>query len=183
MNGIPDRHAQILAVHASFIHAVVQAATGAGHTPLDELLAEARQQGWHGLVAAVRRILGGERGPEVLAGLDEEDRIIAGAILAGIQDPASLPDPGAEADPRHAAPGLAHMIQLARHGDARALKALADMAEQMVAAGGDMASLGGSMRDLINGERDPEKLARGMSRRGRGLLLSVLEELQRLEAH
>jgi hypothetical protein len=69
------------------------------------------------------------------------------------------------------------MITAARSGDAKALAVLADMAEQMLRAGGDMARLGGMMRRLINGERDVEVLTKGMGAMGRQLVLSILDEL------
>jgi hypothetical protein len=151
--------------------------------PLEETLEQARHSGWQELVAAIRRILAGQRETTLLQGLDEEDRIIVGAILAGLQDPATLPDPDAQPEARHAAPGLAQMIHQARRGDAQALHMLGHMGEQMSGAGGDMARLAGSFRALIDGERDAEKLARGMSAQGHSLLMSILEELARLDSH
>jgi hypothetical protein len=46
---------------------------------LDEL---AQQHDWAALVAVLRRILGGERGADLLDGLDEIDTAIAGQVLA-----------------------------------------------------------------------------------------------------
>jgi len=57
---------------------------------------------------------------------------------------------------------------------------LANMAEQMTRAGGDMALLGGRMRRLVNGERDAEQLIAGMGGLGRELVISVLDELAKL---
>ena len=62
-------------------------------------------------------------------------------------------------------------------GDAKALAVLADMAEQMLRAGSDMARLGGVMRRLVNGERDADALMKGMGPLGRQLLLDILSEL------
>ena len=64
-----------------------------------------------------------------------------------------------------------------------ALQLLADMATQMLRAGGDMARLSGILRRLIDHERDPDLLCRGMSPRGAQLVLSLMEELARLRAH
>jgi hypothetical protein len=175
---------QVVQVHARFINKIVDSCRNpAAAGDIEPLLAEAEQVGWTRLVAAVRRILDGRRDRGLLEGLDEEDRIIAQAILSGIADPSTLPDPEAQPDAVHAAPGLAHMIHLARRGDAQALQMVAAMGEQMVRAGGDMARLGGTFRALIDGERDAGKLARGMGPSGRGLLFSLVEELGRLDQH
>jgi len=60
------------------------------------------------------------------------------------------------------------------------MSVLANMAEQMMKAGGDMALLGGRMRRLVNGERDADQLVGGMGPLGRELLISLLDELARL---
>ncbi|MCU0840836.1 MAG: hypothetical protein MUC79_03830 [Thiobacillaceae bacterium] len=184
MAELPDAAAQILRAHAPFIHAVVQAcANPALRSQLAPMLQAAEDQGWGRLVTAIRAILEGKRERAVLLGLDDEDRVIAEAILAGIQDPAHLPPLQAQGDAGSAAPGLAAMIMASARGDMRAFAALAEMAEQMVRAGGDMARLGGIMRRLIDGERDADLLTRGMGPLGRGLVLNILNELARLGTH
>jgi hypothetical protein len=60
------------------------------------------------------------------------------------------------------------------------MSVLANMAEQMMKAGGDMALLGGRMRRLVNGERDADQLIEGMGPLGRELVISLLDELARL---
>lgn len=60
---------------------------------LDQLLPTLEQNGWINLVAALRRLLSGERDADALCeGLDLQDSMIVEAILAGIADPASLDD-------------------------------------------------------------------------------------------
>ncbi len=116
--------------------------------------------------------------------LDEEDSIILRAILGGLQNPASLPDLQATTgNPQMAAPGLAAMVTQAARGDTAALMALANMGEQMARVGGEMARVASTLRPLINGERDPERLTRHLGTRSRGLVLSILEELGKLEHH
>lgn len=184
MPELPDRHEQIRLVHADFIRQVVESSQHPEQAEtLNGLLQQAEQQGWQALVGAVRRIANGERGRELYAGLDEEDQIIAEAILRGIQDPRSLPDPAQRQDPTLAAPGLAHMIHAAGTGNAQALMLIGNMAEQMSTVGGPMARLAAVIRPMINGERDPEQLAKGMDSQGRQLVLDILEELGRLERH
>ena len=183
MAQLPDAVEQVLRLHAQFIHAVVNALRDRSQLPqMQEQLKAAEQAGWGRLVAAIRHILAGRRGDDIKLGLDEEDRILVDAILRGLDNPATLP-PIQQPDGGAAAPGLAAMIHAAGRGDAKAFAALANMAEQMMKAGGDMARLGGSMRRLIDGERDADKLAKGMGPLGRELLTSLLEELARLRAH
>jgi hypothetical protein len=135
------------------------------------------------MVMALRQVIAGRRDSSVYAGLDDDDRIIVEAILRGIQDPATLPDPSQQPDASAAAPGLAGLIHAAATGDVAALSALANMAEQMVRVGGDMARLGGSMRRLVDGERDVDLLTRGMTAQGRDLVVKLVEELASYSVH
>ena len=184
MTTLPDKTQQILQAHAGLIHAVVTAAQNRDRLPeLEAILDAALANGWGTLVAVIRRILGGTRDVQILTGLDEEDRVIADAILRGLQDPGSLPDPHARPDPALAGPGLAALIHAAGSGDLAALQLLADMGTQMLRAGGDLARLSGILRRLVDHERDPDLLCRGMSPRGAQLVRSLLEELARLRAH
>lgn len=184
MAGLPDAVEQVLRMHAPFIHAVVHALGDRSQLPeLMNTLAAAEQQGWPRLVAALRQIVDGKRDASIKLGLDEEDRIIVDAVLRGLENPASLPSLEQRHDATAAAPGLAALIAASARGDAQALAALANMAEQMVRAGGDMARLGGVMRRLVNGERDAEQLTKGMGVLGRQLLLDILNELGRNNLH
>jgi hypothetical protein len=184
MPQLPEAAEQILRAHAPFIRAVVQACRDPALRPqLMAMLQAAEDQGWQRLVGVIRAILGGRRDRSVLLGLDDEDRVIAEAILAGLEDPTNLPPLAPPGDPITAAPGLAAMIHAAARGDVRAFSALADMAEQMLRVGGDMARLGGIMRRLVDGERDADLLCRGMGPLGRSLVLDILSELARLRTH
>lgn len=181
MTSLPDTEQQILQAHAGLIRRVVAAAHNRDLLPqLEPVLRASLDNGWTGLVSAIRRILSGRRDETLLAGLDAEDRVIVTAVLRGLRDPATLPEPRAEADPTVAAPGLAAMIHAAGNGNTQALQVVADMAEQMSRVGGDMARLAAVIRPLVNGERDPEQLCHGMGAQGQGLVLSILEELGRL---
>ncbi len=145
MPQMPDRHEQIRLVHAQFIRQVVETCQNRERRrELETVLQGAEQQGWVALVGAVRRISRGERGPMVFTGLDEEDQVIATAILLGLQDPRTLPDPAKAQDPSLAAPGLAHMIHAAAHGNAQALILIGNMADQMLKVGGDLGACPGS---------------------------------------
>lgn len=179
-----EKTGQIRQVHARYIHSVVAACQNeAARRAVEPLLRDAEQHGWHDLVRVSRRIIHGSRDAALLEGLDEEDRAIASGILEGLQNPAALPDPEAKPRSQDAAPGLASIIAAAARGDAEALQALGAMGEQMSAAGGPMAELASSFRRLVNGERDAEKLTEKMGPKSSGLLLSILEELGRLERH
>jgi hypothetical protein len=183
MPQMPDRQEQIRLVHAHFIRQVVETCGNPDRRrELETALQGAEQQGWVALVGAVRRVARGERGPALFAGLDEEDQAILDAILLGLQNPATLPDPSKAQNPALAAPGLAHMIHAAARGNAQALILMGNMADQMLKVGGDMGRLAGIVRPLIDGERDPKRLCKGMDAAGEQLVLNILAELERLEA-
>lgn len=183
MARLPDAVEQVLQLHARFIHAVVDALRDRTQLPyLHEHLKSAEEAGWQKLVVAIRNIIDGRRDDSIKLGLDEEDRILIDAILRGIDNPATLP-PIQAPDGAAAAPGLAVMIHAAGTGDVKAFAALASMAEQMMKAGGDMARLGGMMRRLVDGERDADKLAKGMGPLGRELVINLLDELAKLRSH
>ncbi len=183
MPSMPDRQRQILAVHGPFIRQVVEfSQRPERRRDLDSLLASAESSGWQALVSVLRQILAGRRDIN-LFGLDEEDRVIAEAVLRGLQDPASLPREDENPDPTLAAPGIAAMVRAAGSGDVRALQLIADMAEQMSKAGGDMGRLAAIIRPMINGERDPDRLCKGMSTQGEELVLNILRELGQLDVH
>lgn len=184
MSNFPDRHEQIRLVHANFIRQMVQICQSPdGNQDLEALLRAAVENGWTALAGALRRIAAGERGHSLFNGLDEEDQIIVDAILRGIQDPSSLPAPPAKPDPTLAAPGLAHMIRAAATGDKQALMLIGNMAEHMSTVGGSMGHLAAIIRPLINGERNADRLCKGMNAQGEQLVLEILNELGRLEAH
>lgn len=182
MTALPEKSQQIIQAHAGLIHRVVIACHNRSQVPdLEQVLQIASDNGWAELVKSIRRVLNGRRDAGVFVGLDEDDQVVVEAILRGIQDPNSLPDLNAKPDPTLAAPGLASMIFEAGRGNTQALQVLGGMAQQMSAAGGDMARLAAIMRPLVNGERDPDRLCKGMSSAGETLVLSILRELGRLQ--
>lgn len=179
-----DRQQQIIQSHAGVIVQVVQSIGNPTLMPrTEEILQVSEKNGWGDVVKVIRRIIKGERDANLINGLDEEDSTIVTAILQGIQNPATLPDPNKPADASMAAPGLAHMIHQAATGSPEALEIISNMAEQMSAAGGDMRNLGAIIRKMINGEREPKVLSRGMGAQGRQLVDSILEELHKLSGH
>ena len=184
MTRIPDRDEQIVQTHAAFIcQAVELIQQPAAARQLEMLLQSAVDNGWVTLAATVRRFASGQRELGRADALDEEDRVIAEAILRGLQDPRTLPDPEQKADPTLAAPGLAHMIHAAARGDVQALTLISQMAEQMSRVGGDMGRVAALIRPLINGERNPDRLCAELDMRGQQLLLNILDELGRLDLH
>lgn len=177
----PDQQQQIILAHAPFIRQVVMFSQRADQAAeLEKLLQSAAANGWTDLVGALRRICKGERDDQILNRLDMEDRTIAEAVMRGMQNPATLPDPAQQSNPTLAAPGLAHMIHAAA-SDPQALILISNMAEQMSKAGGDMAKLAAIIRPLINGERNLDKLCQGMDSRGETLTLDILQALAQLE--
>lgn len=179
-NMMPDYAEQIRRTHAELIHLVVQACMNRElKSQLEPVLQSASAGGWESLTKVIYKILDGNRDESLTNGLDREDGVIIHAILEGLQNPTTLPDIQQQAEPAMAAPGLAHMIHAASRGDAQALQSVSFMAEQMVRATGDLKALGGLMHRLINGERDPDVLRKGLSATGEQLLLSILEELNK----
>ncbi len=185
MQNLPDRHEQIIQTHSSLIRLVVHSLQQPDlKSKLHDVLKISADNGWVNLVGAIRKILAGDRSRETLLQMDEEDRVIVTAILDSIEDPLKLPEEQVQGgNPSMAAPGLAHMIQESATGNTQALSLLANMAEQMSQAGGDMRYLGGIMKRLVDGERNADVLCKGMGAQGRSLVLSILDELGKLQAH
>ncbi|MGD8843773.1 MAG: hypothetical protein PVJ83_09895, partial [Gammaproteobacteria bacterium] len=150
---------------------------------LEDILKQARENGWQELVATIRKILAGSRDTALLNGLDDEDAVIVRSILRGLQNPDTLPDLTKGVDGAMAAPGIAAMINGARRGNLETLQLLGGMAQQMLKAGGDMARLAGIMRPLVQGERDADKLTAGMGAEGEKLVIAILNELGKLDTH
>jgi len=176
-----DRKQQIIQSHAGVIVQVVQTIQNPTLMPqLEEVLTLSEKNGWGDVVVAIRKIISGSRDPSLMIGLDEEDSTIVEAILMGIQNPSTLPDPNLKADATMAAPGIAHMVFEASKGSPQALEIVSQMAEQMNGAGGDMKNLGGIIRKLIAGERERKELNKGMGVQGRQLVDTILEELSKL---
>lgn len=182
---IPPRQQQIVQSHAALIVLVVQVAQNATLRPqLDAVLDATEKNGWDSLVKAIRAILAGERSSlTLLANLDEEDSAIIQAILMGIQDSRTLPDPNQKPDSSAAAPGIAQMVNMAAQGDAQSKIMLGGMVEQMQKAGGDMARLSGIMGRLIDGERDLNILCENMGDKGQKLVTAIVDELKKLTYH
>ncbi|TCK19104.1 hypothetical protein DFR30_2398 [Thiogranum longum] len=179
---LPEKDQQIIEAHTGLIHRVVIGCQNRDMVPdLDEILKQAEQNGWLQLVAAVRKILGGSRDTTILKNLDEEDAVIVGSILRGLQNPETLPDLGKGVNGAMAAPGLAAMIHGARTGNLETLQLLGNMAQQMMHAGGDMARLAGILRPLVQGNREPEELTEGMSEEGEKLVMGILAELEKMD--
>lgn len=185
MSNLPEQKEQILQVHASLINLVVQTHSNPQLRPkLSQILKVSAENGWEMLVLKIYKVLEGDRSENLTKDLDHEDAVIIDAILKGIQDPSTLPDPTQKAaNPTMAAPGIAHMVYEASTGNAQALSLLSHMAEQMSHTGGDMAQLAAIMKDLVDGERDPDILGRKMGAQGQSLVKSILEELAKLHPH
>ena len=184
MSDMPEHDEQILQSHSGLIHRVVMHCNNPGSVPdMEQVLQQAEQNDWKQLVAAIRDIMSGKREESILLGLDDEDRVIVGSILRGLQDPSTLPDLQADFDSSMAAPGIAGLVHASRTGNAQALQIIANMAKQMLAAGGDMGILAGRIRPLVEGERDVGKLTEKMSEKGQKLMVDILDELLKLEAN
>ena len=184
MSVTDSREDQIIASHSALIVAVARACHDPVHRDEVETVLQALQQyGEEALVRALRSILSGRRDEDLLHELGSDDRVVVKRLLIGLRNPDMLPDPDAKPDPAAAAPGLAAIIHNAARGDTGAVHVLGAMAEQMQSAGGDMARLGALLRPLMRGERNPDTLCKGMGALGESLVLSILNELARLDRH
>lgn len=180
----PDKQQQILQTHAGLIVAVVQTIHNPELKPqLDHVLKQSEQNGWVGLVAAIRKIMIGSRDDSLLAIQDDEDRTIIDAILKGIQDPTTLPKPEQQGDATTAAPMLAKLVHDASRGDHDAVIMLGGLAEQMSSAGGDMSNLSAVIKNMIDGERNVDMLCTRMGPQGESLITAILSELGKLDIH
>lgn len=176
-----EKRDQVRQMHAPFINAMAKACQNEQERlAFEPQIKVLQQQGWDQLAVVAQRMLNGERSETLLHGLDEEDVIIISAVLDGIQNPNTLPDPNAKPKAADAAPGLASIIHAAAAGDTGALSALGVMSEQMSQTGGAMAEIAGAMRNLVNGERDLEVLSKKMRSESRDLLIAILNELGKL---
>ena len=181
---LPDTKEQILQSHAGLIHRVVMHCNNPGTVPdLEQVLQMATENEWTALVSVIRDIMSGNRDESILLALDEDDRVIAEAILRGLQDPNTLPALETDISSDMAAPSIAGLIHASRNGNAQALQIIANMAKQMLEAGGDMGILAGRIRPLVDGERDADKLTEKMTDKGQQLMLQIIEELLKLEAN
>ncbi len=185
MTFTPGKRQQVLQVHGPLVVKVVEAIHDATQMPaLEQVLKISEQNGWNNLVNAIRRIIKGDRDSGgLLKGLDEEDGIIVDAILHGLQDPGSLPDIRQQADSAMAAPMLAQLIHAAGNGDTDALSMLGGMAEQMSNTRGDLARFSTLLKPLVDGERDTDRLCEKIGPQGESLVVSILNELSKLENH
>lgn len=183
MTTTPELSEQILQSHTGLIHRVVMHCNNPGSVPdMEQVLQQAEENEWTQLVTAIRDIMSGNRDESILLGLDDEDKVIVESILRGLQDPSTLPELQTDFDSDMAAPGIAGLIHASRSGNAQALQIVANMAKQMLQAGGDMGILAGRIRPLVEGERDADKLAENMTENGQKLITDILEELLKLEA-
>jgi hypothetical protein len=184
MTTTPELSEQILQSHTGLIHRVVMHCNSPGSVPdMEQVLQQAEENEWTQLVTAIRDIMSGNRDESILLGLDDEDKVIVESILRGLQDPGTLPELQTDFDSDMAAPGIAGLIHASRSGNAQALQIVANMAKQMLQAGGDMGILAGRIRPLVEGERDAGKLAENMTENGQKLITDILEELLKLEAN
>ena len=180
----PEKQQQIATFHAPLIVNVVNSISDTSLRPgIEQILKASAENGWGNLVTAIRKVIKGDRDSSILKGLDEEDQIIVDAILKGIQNPATLPDPNQKADPAMAAPMLAQLVNDAGKGDTNALSMLGQMAEQMSTTQGDLSRFSTLIKPLVDGERDIDKLCDKIGPSGESLVKSILDELTKLEIH
>lgn len=173
---------QLIREHASLIVETVRAAS---HPDVKEQLlkdlAVAEQNGWGNLVRAIGQILNGVLVVDELGNLDPEDEVIVRAIIQGIADPDTLPNPSENQNPMLAPAGLAGIIAEAAQGEENALQMLAVMDTDLSQSNEpELVNLGKTLRRLLNGERDFNSLTFGLGERTQSLIQSILDELKKL---
>lgn len=173
---------QLVREHASLIFETVRAVGNKqAKEQLLKDLAVAEQNGWGNLVNAISKILNGVLDVEELGNLDPEDEIIVRAIIQGIADPDTLPNPSDNQNPMLAPAGLAGIIAEAARGEENAMQMLAVMDTDLSESSEpELVELGKTLKRLLIGERDLDSLTINMNDRSRTLIQSVLEELKRL---
>ena len=182
MNVTDEKKEQITNFQEPLITNVVNSISDTSLRPgIEQVLKASQVNVWGSLVAAIRKILKVQRDSSILKGLDDEDQIIIDAILGGIQNPGTLPDPKQEADPTLAAPMLAQLISGASKGDTDALSILGQMAESMSTTQGDLARFSTLIKPMVDGERDVDKLCDKIGPQGESLVVSILSELAKLD--
>jgi len=98
--------------------------------------------------------------------------------------PTTLPKADQQSgDATLAAPMFAQLIDEARRGNHNSLSILGSMAEQMSNAGGDLSNLSAVIKDMIDGERDIDKLCTRMGPQGESLVTQIISELAKLDTH
>jgi hypothetical protein len=60
---------------------------------------------------------------------------------------------------------------------------LGGLAEQMSNAGGDLANLSAVVKNMIDGERNVDKLCSRMGPQGESLITAIIAELSKLDIH
>jgi hypothetical protein len=78
---------------------------------------------------------------------------------------------------------FARLIDEARRGNHNSLSILGSMAEQMSNAGGDLANLSAVIKNMVDGERDIDKLCTRMGPQGESLITQIISELAKLDTH
>ena len=179
----PDRDQQIIQTHAAFIcQAVELLQRHDADQMLTALLANVADNGWNALANVVRQFAAGRRDLLIMHRIwTMEDRVIAAAILRGLQDPVDPAGPHRKAIRRlRPRPGAydPRGVERQRAG----AEPDGQMAEQMSKVGGDMSRVAAVIRPMINGEREQSACAR-LDVRGRQLVLQILDELGRLGSH
>jgi len=175
---------QILKDHIQLIHRVVMHCCEPNSVAdLEHFLRQAEENDWRKLVEVIRRIISGNHNRSLLHDLDEEESIIIESILNGIEDPHTLPPVPVDLNSDMAAPGIASLIHATMQGSAESQNIITNLTKQMLDNGGDVAIIAGSIRAMIEGERDLNEFTAVMSDQGQKLISGILTELTILEAN
>lgn len=184
MNALGETQASELSQEdAVLVRLVVEAIKFPQYQPtLEKHLALAEAAGgWTDLVAAIKKILAGARLLDQFDSLDDEDRRVIIAILRGLDDFSDLPDASNVVDPQKTGLKVATLVMAMRCGNAQAGQSLSEIVAMMNNMGGDMQHVSGAIVQIVNGERDTDKLCSNTAQVGTSIVQRVLEELRKRE--
>jgi len=168
---------QICAAHIELIAHMANAIDQSNHADVVPLIDRYREDGWTDLSHALSAWLEGKE-PQT-EGLDDEDTQIIAGIQQALAEPAWL-DSLADQARQEAAGSIAALIFAGTWGDHDALEALAHMREAAREAGLKH-SAAEAFVDIVEGERDVQKLIDQHTEADPELLRAVMAQFNALE--
>jgi tetratricopeptide (TPR) repeat protein len=138
--------------------------SGAPDAELEAFLDQmAGEEDWKALIAALRRILGGERGLELFDDLDDVESAIVRRVLKGLMQAGKAhtpPDGGQRGEGEGLTlPQLLDLVERAAGGDRQLGEQLFAAFQQMAQSGDStLSALGGVLLRVLLGERNPPNL-------------------------
>jgi len=183
MNDFGEEPDELNQEDAVLVRLVVEAIKFPQYQPmLDKQLALADAAGgWTDLVTAIKNVLAGERSLSQFDHLDDEDRRVILAIFRGLDDFSDLPDASNVVDPQKTGLKIATLVMAVRCGNTQAGQSLSEIVAMMNNMGGDMKHVSGAVAQIVDGERDADRLCSSTAQAGTRIVQRILEELRKRE--